>query len=205
MKSRTARVAAPRRGYSQTARAQAAEETGRRIVDAFVARLMNQWFDEITLDRIAEDAGVTAQTVIRRFGGKEGLLDDAIKVLTAQVNAQRGAPGGNVDTMVRNLYADYERTGDPVIRLLALEPRHPVITQMTDVGRREHRQWVSNAMAGPLSQLSETPQQRAIDELVIVTDVYAWKLLRLDMGRSLPAAIATTKSLVQAVVDAALK
>ena len=56
------------RHYAQRARAQATEATARRIVDAFLARLMAQWFDEITLDRVAEDAGVTVQTVVRRFG-----------------------------------------------------------------------------------------------------------------------------------------
>src|SRR6266545_3349860 len=64
-----AAAAKPRR-YTQGARAQAAEATALRIVDAFLTRLMKQWFDEITLDGVAEDAGVTVQTVVRRFGGK---------------------------------------------------------------------------------------------------------------------------------------
>ena len=63
MKSRPAALA--RREYTQTVRAQAAEETGKRIVEAFIARLMSDWFDQITLDVIAADAGVTVQTVIR--------------------------------------------------------------------------------------------------------------------------------------------
>ena len=198
MKSRPAALA--RREYTQTVRAQAAEETGKRIVEAFIARLMSDWFDQITLDVIAADAGVTVQTIIRRFGGKEGLLGDAVKILTERINAQRGSPAGNVDAMVRSLYEDYERTGDAVIRLLALEPRYQTISYLTNAGRREHRKWVSDAMADALSKSPADRRQRLLDKLVIVTDVYTWKLLRRDMDRSLATAIATTKGMVDAVI-----
>src|SRR5580765_4381638 len=112
------------RSYRQAARAESTEATGQRIVEAFLARLMEEWFDEITLDCIAADAGVTVQTIIRRFGGKDGLLADAVKLLTVQINAQRDAPSGDIDRRIDNLLADYERTGDAIIRLLALEPCH---------------------------------------------------------------------------------
>src|SRR3954470_13205998 len=114
------------RSYNQSARAQSTEATGQRILDAFLTRLMQQWFDEITLDRVAEDAGVTVQTVVRRFGGKEGLLASSVKTLSAQIDARRATPrdGDDVGRAVDNLVGDYERTGDALIRLLALEPRH---------------------------------------------------------------------------------
>src|SRR3954454_25203721 len=104
------------RSYNQDAGGRAAEKTGRRIQDAFLTRLMAQWYDEITLDRVAEDAGVTFQTVVRRFGGKEGLLAKSVGTLSAQINAQRATPPGDIRGAVRNLVADYERTGDAVIR-----------------------------------------------------------------------------------------
>src|SRR5215470_12336753 len=126
------------RAYRQSARAESTEATGRRIVEAFLARLMEQWFDEITLDRVAEDAGVTVQTVVRRFGGKEGLLSNAVETMGPQINAQRAAPPGDIDRLIENLIGDYEKTGDAVIRLLALEPRHPALKKILDFGRREH-------------------------------------------------------------------
>src|SRR5215467_11100728 len=103
------------RSYRQTERAASTEATGRHIVEAFLARLMEQWFDEITLEKVAEDAGVTVQTVVRRFGGKEGLLSSAAQIMGTQINAQRAAPAGDVDKLVENLIGDYEKTGDPVI------------------------------------------------------------------------------------------
>ena len=118
MKSRPAQKAT--RSYTQTARALSAEATAHRIVDVFLDRLMTQWFDEITLDAVAEEAGVTVQTIVRRFEGKDGLLGSAVKVLGERIEAQRGNPAGDIDLLVTSLITDYEETGDAIIRLLAL-------------------------------------------------------------------------------------
>ncbi len=191
------------RMYAQTARARSTEETGRRIVEAFLGRLMTQWYDEITMDSVAEDANVTVQTLFRRFDGKDGLLASAAKTLSAQINAKRAMPANDIAGMVDSLFADYEQTGDSIIRLLAIEPRYPAIKAVADIGRREHRQWISNVLAEPLGDLDAATRQRAVDALVIATDVYAWKLLRRDMGRGIPVAKATMKSLIDAVIFSA--
>jgi AcrR family transcriptional regulator len=190
----------PTRQYTQRTRAEAAEATGRRIVEAFLARLMAQWFDEITLDQVAADAGVTVQTVVRRFGGKEGLLSDAVKTLAPQIKARRAAPSGDVDRLVENLLGDYEKTGDAVVRLLALEPRHPALKTVLDFGRRSHREWTRSAFAGALEPLEAPARERSLDALVTVTDVYTWKLLRRDMGRSVHATAIVMKNLIRATI-----
>jgi AcrR family transcriptional regulator len=188
------------RRYSQSARAQSAEDTARRVVDAFLSRLMTGWYDEITLDRVAEDAGVTVQTVVRRFGGKEGLLATAVKSLASRINAQRATPPGDIGRLVDNLIADYEQTGDAVIRLLALEPRHSALKEVLDIGRGEHRNWVTSAVAEVVGKLDPVSRERAIDALVITTDVYTWKLLRRDMRRSVAEAATTMKHLIDATI-----
>lgn len=188
------------RHYTQTARAQSAEATGQRIIEAFLGRLMTQWFDEITLERIAEDAGVTVQTVVRRFGGKEELLAKAVKIFGVQVRARRGPACGDAGSVVDGLIKDYETTGDAVIRLLALEPRHPALNQVLNFGREEHRHWVSNAFSEQLDKLGSNARKSALDALIVATDVYTWKLLRRDMARSSAATAATMKSLVQVTI-----
>lgn len=189
------------RTYVQGARAKAAEATGRRIIDAFLARLMTHWFDEITLDCVAEDAGVTVQTVVRRFGGKEGLLAESAKTLAGRITMTRATPRGDIEQLVKNLIADYEQTGDAIMRLLALEERHPALRACTDLGRRWHRGWVTEMVAEPLDALAAADRTRAIDALVAVTDVYTWKLLRRDMGRSIAATATTLAGLIRATID----
>ena len=188
------------RRYTQGARAEAAEATGQRIVDAFLSRLMSQWYDEITLDRVAADAGVTVQTVIRRFGGKEGLLTAAVQTFTKQVDARRAAPRDDVDAVVRHLLADYEEAGDGVVRMLSLEGRHPALKEVLDFGRGEHRRWVTEAFAGSLQKVDAGGRQRAADALVVATDVYTWKLLRRDMGRSPAATSHIIRQMVNGII-----
>ncbi|MBX9686828.1 MAG: TetR/AcrR family transcriptional regulator, partial [Candidatus Obscuribacterales bacterium] len=171
---------------------------GQRIVDAFLERLMLQWFDEITLDSVAEDAGVTVQTVVRRFGGKEGLLSESVKTLAEQINACRQSPLGELNRIIESLFDDYEKTGDAVIRLLALESRHAAVKRITDFGRGEHRKWLATVFAKDLENLKSNKRELALDALVLVTDVYAWKLLRRDMQRSLAEARETMNLLIKA-------
>ena len=64
------------RSYNQKRRAKTTEATGERIVDSFLNRLLNHWYDEITLKEVAADAGVTVQTLGRRFGALEGSAND---------------------------------------------------------------------------------------------------------------------------------
>ncbi len=193
------------RSYNQGARAESAEATGRRIADAFLARLMVHWFDEITLDQVAEDAGVTVQTVVRRFGGKDGLIAAAVEKIADQINAQRETPPGDINKLIANLLGDYERTGDPLIRLLALEPRHPELKKALDFGRSEHRRWVKGVLAGTLEKIEEERREETVDSLVIATDVYTWKLLRRDLKRSVRATAATMKRLIQSIISETLK
>jgi hypothetical protein len=84
-----------------------------------------------------------------------------------------------------------------VLRLLALELRHAALKPVLDFGRGEHRCWVAEAFAEPLGKLGPAARQGALDALVIATDVYAWKLLRRDLGRSMRDAAATLEFLVR--------
>lgn len=63
-----------KRPYRMRARVEAAAETGRRILRAAIGLGPEILSDQATLDDVAERAGVTVQTVLRRFGSKEGLI-----------------------------------------------------------------------------------------------------------------------------------
>ena len=51
--------------------------------------------------------------------------------------------------------------------------------RLTERGRQLHRDWVTEVF-GSLAGRDE----RTVDLLVVATDVYTWKLLRLDLGLS---------------------
>jgi AcrR family transcriptional regulator len=178
----------PRRNYRQSARAEAAEATAARIVEAFRRALQAHWLEDVTLEQVAREAGVSVQTVIRRFGGKQGLLEAVAGLMEGEVRAVRGAPRGDLAAAVANLCADYEASGEIILRLLAQEPRHPPLKPLLDFGRREHRAWVEGVAEPWLERLSPPARTAALDALTAAMDVYVWKLARQDWGRSPEAA-----------------
>lgn len=189
-----------RRPYRQMARAQAAADTARRILEAFSEYAHDHWFDEITLDEVARRAGVTVRSVIRRFGGKEGLIKAMVEQMGPQFSAEFTAAPGDVDSAIGRLFTVYERYGDGVIRNLAQEPRVPALQPLIDLGRKEHRRITAEEFGPWLEQLRESERREALDALVIATDIYVWKLLRRDMGRSVAASRTALKRLVNAIL-----
>ena len=189
------------RAYRQSARAKTAEETGTRILEAFIRAVQEGWFEEVRLEDIANEAEVTVQTVIRRFGGKEGLLEAATAKLEVDIFDQRGRPVGDIPAALSAIIREYETMGDLVLRMLAQEDRYPAIRKVTEQGRRDHRAWVGEVFAPWLDALEATARQDAHDRLVIALDVYVWKLMRIDMKRSTK----TWRETMLAMVAGALK
>jgi len=190
---------APRR-YRQSVRAESAAQTGRRIVDAFVELTRDRWVDEVTLNEIAERAGVSVQSVIRRYGGKDGLIGAVIEHVGSDFGARRAASPGDAAGSVAGLFDIYEEHGDGVIRNLAQEQRYPELRRIVEFGRREHRRLTAEVYAPWLDRLSPAASRQALDSLVVVTDIYTWKLFRKDMGRSVAEAQAAMLRLINAVL-----
>jgi AcrR family transcriptional regulator len=173
------------REYHQGARAVAARITGERIIDALVSLFMEQPLSEIRLADVAERAGVTVQTVIRRFENKNGLVAAAIERVGTQIAAVRSTVvPGDVRGAVANLVEHYEQAGDLSLKLLGEEPLDPSGQSLADVGREVHRRWCATVFAPTLDPLTGPVRRRRLAQLVAICDVYTWKLLRRDAGLS---------------------
>jgi AcrR family transcriptional regulator len=167
------------------ARAEATAETGQRILEAVIELHRERFWDQVSLEDIAERAGVTVQTVIRRFGNKERLIEAAAEEGTRQVVRQRDqAPVGDVEGAVENLVDHYEEWADSALRLLAQEERVAAFRSITDAARAFHYEWVERTFAPQLAKRTGTARRRLLAELVAICDVYFWKLLRRDLGLS---------------------
>jgi AcrR family transcriptional regulator len=167
------------------ARAEAVAATGERILDAAVEVFWELPSDQISLDEVARRAGVTVQTVIRRFGGRDALLAAAAEREAERVRRQRQeAPVGDAAGAVRVLVDHYESMGDRVLRLLAEEERVPGLGEIADRGRALHREWCARVFAAALEGRAGVERRRRLAQLVAICDVYTWKLLRRDAGLS---------------------
>lgn len=165
------------------ARAEAAAATAERILDAATELFHEDPARDATLDEIAARAGVSVQTVIRRFGGRDGVYAAAAQRATEDVEAQRGtAPVGDVAGAVAVLADHYEDRGDTVLRMLADEQRNPRLAEIVENGRRSHVAWCERVFAPTLAGLRGTARAVRLAQLVAVCDVYTWKVLRRDRG-----------------------
>jgi AcrR family transcriptional regulator len=173
------------RPYVMRARAESAEGTRRRVLDAAVDELWERRLIDVRLEDIAERAGVTVQTVLRISGSKSGLVDLAWNVLRDRIVSQREtAEPGDVNGIISALFDHYEAMGDFVIRNLADEGRVPELHEGLERGRRVHRLSMRRQFAPQLASRAAQERRLVLDCLVAACDVYTWKLLRRDLGRT---------------------
>jgi len=190
-----------KRSYNQTARAEAAEATAARIVEVFHEFLQTDWYDDISLERVAKAARVTVPTVLRRFGSKEGLLEAVRDKMEREIDERRIVPSGDIVAIVDGIVNDYEASGDMILRVLALEDRLPVLKELADYGRVQHREWLEQSFSPQLAGKTPAEVEWMLDSLMAALDLYVWKVLRKDRGRSPPETARIMRSLVKGILD----
>jgi AcrR family transcriptional regulator len=190
------------RTYTMTSRAEAAERTRLRILDAAVELSSTTLVSEISLEAVASAAGVSVQTVLRRFGNRSGLLAAGREHARTVIADERRAPVGDVPAAVRAVVDHYEHRGDAVILMLAQERADEQIRELTEDGRRFHARWVEEVFA-PYLPSGRAARDERVALLVVATDIYTWKLLRRDQGASRAVTEQRMERLVRAVLDLA--
>lgn len=185
------------RAYRQVARAHAVQDTEQQILDALRHLLGERWFEDITLDDIARAANTTRQTVIRRFGDKAGVLSAMADGLDAEIRARRWHnPGKTVAEIITVLVQDYEQAGDIVVRTLSQEARIPEFGAILARGRSSHRAWIEEMFAAWLGELPPASRAGRLAQLLAMTDVWVWHLLRRNQNHS---ASETSRLMIEAV------
>jgi AcrR family transcriptional regulator len=166
------------RPYDMSGRQQAKCATRDGIIRAAIDCFMAERSFTVTLPAVAERADVTVKTVLRHFGSRDALIDAAWSQAHDEIEAERRIAPGDPVGALRVLIEHYERRGLMVLAMLS-EENEPRALQMTNAGKLGHRKWVKEVFAAQLPE-SDEARSRLVDVLVVATDVYAWKLLRLD-------------------------
>lgn len=188
----------PTRAYTMRARAESADKTRERILDAVIALSEERLSLEIVLADVAERSGVSVQTVLRHFGDRSGLFEQARARQVKHVRAERSAPVGDAAAAVRTIVAFYDRMGEWSLMLQAQEHSDELSRQTVELARRVHREWVEEIFAPQLGDRRD--REEMVDLLVIATDVLTWKILRRDGGMSRAVTCDRMLRLVQAVL-----
>ena len=170
------------RTYDMTKRSRQEAQTTANILSATEQLLTVQALENINLKTIAHRAGTTVQTVLRHMGSRDGCLQAVARKVSERVEQQRGKSGpGDIDNSIKDLTKHYETDGKLILNLLKQEHSSDgFISLSIQKGRSYHRAWVKRCFSPYLSG----PDKETVDALVAATDIYVWKLLRLDLGRS---------------------
>lgn len=172
----------PPRAYRMTARAEAAARTGERIIDAMLGRYADLAYDRIRLEDVAADAGVTVQTVVRRFGSKHGLLAATVERELTQLAADRAAAMGvSPQVTVHSLVRHYEKHGALILKLYAEAGQVEGLPELAARGRAYHVAWCREAFSGFLGRLEDdTTRERRLAQAIALCDATTWRILRVD-------------------------
>jgi AcrR family transcriptional regulator len=172
------------RVYRQDLRARQLDANTSRIVDAAAALVSTvRRVADITLDDIAAGAGLTARTILRRFGSRDGVLEAAFERLKTEFQGlRRPTPPGDVDAAVASVVGQYEQIGDFNIRALEAEDQLALVHRSLDYARAFHRAWLADVFAPNLARLTPSERERRLIALYAATDIYLWKLLRRDLS-----------------------
>ncbi|HVS50459.1 MAG TPA: helix-turn-helix domain-containing protein [Candidatus Dormibacteraeota bacterium] len=198
--------AATSRRYRMGRRAASATANGKSIL-ASARRLFGELrYDQVSLDDVAAQAGVTERTVVRRFGSKELLFRAVGAERAASIRRTRDeVSAGDIAKAVKLLVATYEDWGDEVLHLLSQERGLAGVTNTVEAGRRYHAAWVERAFSPLLGNLPPAVRRRRIGQLVAVTDIYHWKVLRRDVGLSRVEVEASLRELIGDIVARGVK
>src|SRR3954452_4815875 len=195
-----ARPSTTKRPYRMRARAEQVAATRERILATAMQLFGTRLYDEVSLVHVAAGAETTVQTLIRHFGSKDSIFAAVAEWSSDRMDGPREeARAGDVGGAVRGLVDHYEEWGDAVFLLLSQEDRVPAIRPKMDEGRAYHRDWVERLMADALAGLRGAARERRLAQLIAITDLYTWKLLRRDHGLSRRQTETAIRELIEAL------
>lgn len=169
-----------KRKYEMSSRADAAAQTADRIIDAMLIRFASTPYEGVRIEDVAADAGVTGQTVVRRFGTKAALMIATVerelgRIIAAREAAAQASPAGTV----RELVQHYERYGALILKTYSEAPLVAGLPELAARGREFHVDWCRRTFALD-SALSRAGRERRTAQIIAVCDATTWRILRVD-------------------------
>jgi AcrR family transcriptional regulator len=191
-----------RRTYTMTARADQMARNDRNIAAAMVALWLELPIHEITLEQVAERSGVTVRTILRKYGSKEGMIEASLESDEIDFERSRkGAEPGNISEILQVLLAEYEATGHAVVRTIAAEEQYPAAHKILAKGRAYHRKWCARVFAPYLPEPGSDIYEAKLTAFITATEIYLWKLLRKDMGKSYEQTLQIFQLLIEGIIQ----
>jgi AcrR family transcriptional regulator len=196
------RIATARaRTYHSQLRAQQAEETRARILDATV-RVMAGGIASVSIPDVALEAGVSVPTVYRHFGTKQALLVAVYPHLARRAGLAQIIAPESVDEyreMVRTVFGRLESLGDEArVAMSSPASEEARRTQMPDRYAMSRR-FAATVMPGA----AKIDQDRLARVLIVLASSSAMRMWRDHLGSSVDEAADDIDWVLRTVVASA--
>ena len=189
------------RPYRSQLRAQQAEETRTRILDAAV-RVMADGFASVSIPAVARAAGVSVPTIYRHFATKRDLLAALYPHLVRRAGLNELTPPRSMDELrdgVRALF-DHLESFDDLARAAMASPASEDARRINMPDRLAMFRQLADSI---VPKLSEGDRDRIARLLVILTASSALRLWRDHFGSSVDEAADDVDWVVRAAIAAA--
>ena len=181
------------RPYTLGTRGEAKNQTRERIVEAAEFEFSLKWFDEVSLQGIANAAGVGIQTVLRHFPTKETLFQWAAKGALERADQTRSRlPTTSLQESLTVLWDYFEAYGALILHYLDQLDRSSVFVEITSEGSAAHRRWAQH-LFGTFLDVDDPSVQ-------LLLDVRTWEFLRHRLGLSRVDAQSSLSRLVSGLI-----
>ena len=191
------------RPYRSPLRAQQAEETRARILDA-AARVMATGLATVSVPAVAREAGVSVPTVYRHFGTKSGLVAAVYPHLVRRAGLNEMPSPRSIEELLEGMRAYFERVesfGD-LARAAMASPAADEARRMSMPGRIAMMREVAGSIE---PKLDEADRDRLARLLLVLTASSALRLWRDHLGASVDEVASDVEWVIRAAVEASSK
>jgi AcrR family transcriptional regulator len=195
-------VAPPKtREYRSRLRADQAEETRARILDAAI-RVMAGGLAFVSIPAVAREAGVSVPTVYRHFKTKPDLLAAVYPHVVRRAGLDKLVPPRSIDELRAGVraYFDQVESFDDLARAAMASPASEEVRAINMPDRRVMFRRLTETIR---PKLSEADRDRIARLLVVLTSSSALRLWRDHLGASVDEAADDVEWLVSAAIAAA--
>jgi len=183
----------PKRSYRQTARAESAADTRRRIIEVTRELLTRAPLESVSLPAIATEADVARSTVYSIFGSREGLMVAVAEDLLERGGFVRIGEALRGPDVVRafeisidvamELYSQEHAVGMALLSLAAVDRDAASAAARLNRGRQQGMQRIAQRMREQGVLRDDMTVDQAADVLWIITSIETFD--QLSRGRNL--------------------
>lgn len=201
-----------KRGYEQRQRAQSAEATRQRVIDATRACLIETPVVALSLERIAERAGVARRTIYQIFGSRAGLFEAIEQDLMQRGGFIEVQNAFNLNTDARQILIELLPAGahllereEAILRALFLQslisPDAASLSKHLDEGRIGGMRHLAHLLVEQGYTRADLTETEVGDILSLLTDFATYDQLRTRVGLSADGALRRLQILASSLLN----